>query len=207
VPYTLYGWRQTGSMAIEAALAEGGIAHDFVAISRKTDQNLRPAFTAINPRQQLPALVTPDGTVVTEGPAILAHLGDAHPAAGLIPAPGSSDRARHDRWMAFFHANVYEAMLRELFPDRYTGDPAGAPAVATAATGYVRRHFVIFDAQIGAGPFVFGERLTMLDIYVWMLCWWVDAAWLTAHCPAVQRLKDAADARPALVAVAQRHFG
>ena len=207
MPYTLYGWPQTGSMAVEAALAEADIPHVFVAISRKTDENLQPAFTAINPRQQLPALVTPDGTVVTEGPAILSHLGDAHPAAGLIPAPGSSARARHDRWMAFFHANVYEAMLRELFPDRYTTDPAGAPAVSAAATGYVRHHFVIFDGQIGAGPFVFGDRLSMLDIYVWMLCAWVDADWLRAHCPAIQRLKTAADARPALAAVAQRHFG
>lgn len=207
MPYRLYGWRQTGSMAIEAALAEGGIAHDFVAISRKTDENLGPAFTAINPRQQLPALVLPDGTVVTEGPAILSHLGDAHPAAGLIPVPGTPDRARHDRWMAFFHANVYEAMLRELFPQRYTTDPAGAPAVSAAATDYVRRHFVLFDGQIGGGPYVFGDGLTMLDIYVWMLCWWVDADWLRDRCPAVRRLKDAADARPALAAVAQRHFG
>jgi glutathione S-transferase len=109
--------------------------------------------------------------------------------------------------MAFFHANVYEAMLRELAPARYTDDPAGAPAIARAATAYVRRHFAIFDREIGPGPFVFGEALAMLDIYVWMLCYWVDPVWLRTECPAVQRLKDAADARPALAAVARRHFG
>ncbi|MGQ0565188.1 MAG: glutathione S-transferase family protein [Gemmobacter sp.] len=207
MPYTLYGWRQTGSMAIEAALAEGGIAHDVIAIDRAANETRTPAFTAINPRQQLPVLVLPDGTVVTEGPAILSHLADAHPATGLAPPPGSGPRARHDRWMGFFHANVYEAMLREIAPRRYTDDPDGAAGVARAATACVRRHFRLFDAQIGAGPFVFGDGLTMLDIYVWMLCYWVDADWLRDECPAVRRLKHAADARPALAATAARHFG
>jgi glutathione S-transferase len=205
--YRLYGWRQTGSMAVEAALAEAGIAHDFVPVSRKTDENLSAAYTALNPRQQLPALVCPDGTVVTEGPAILSHLADAHPAAGLIPAPGSGARARHDRWMAFLHANIYEAMLRELRPERYTDDPGGAPAVKSAATAYVQRHFEILDGQLGPGPYAFGDRMQMLDIYLWMLCWWVDADWLDGSCPAVARLRDAAQARPALSAVWDRHFG
>lgn len=205
--YKLYGWRQTGSMAIEAALAEAGIAHDFVPVSRKEDENFGPAFTAINPRQQLPALVCPDGTVVTEGPAILTHLADAHPLSGMIPTPGSTARARHDRWMAFLHANVYEAMLRELRPQSYTDDPTSAPSVKSAATAYVQRHFQILDGQLGLGPFLFGERLQMLDIYLWMLCWWVDADWLAATCPGITRLRDAAQARPALATVWARHFG
>lgn len=206
--YRLYGWRQTGSMAIEAALAEIGLEHEFVAISRKTDENLKPAFLAINPRGQLPALVLPDGTIVTEGPAILAHLGDAFPAAGLVPPAGTSQRATHDRWMAFFHANVYEGMLRQLFPDRYTARSECADAVKTAADAYVDRHFAIFEAALsGPGPFVLGARFSMIDIYVWMLCYWMDMAWLQAQCPNLARLFHAADARPALKQVAARHFG
>jgi glutathione S-transferase len=106
----------------------------------------------INPRGQVPILIHPDGTILTEGPAILSHLADAFPAARLSAAPGSSARAWADRWLAFFHANVYEGMLRELFPGRYTTDANGAPAVAAAATAYVRHHFQIFDAEIAARP-------------------------------------------------------
>lgn len=205
--YKLYGWRQTGSMAIEAALAEAGIEHEYVPVSRKLDENLGPAFTAINPRQQLPVLVCPDGTVVTEGPAILTHLADAHSSSGLIPVPGSTARARHDRWMAFLHANVYEAMLRELRPERYTDDPACAGSVKSAATTYVQRHFQLLESELGPGPFVCGERLQMLDIYLWMLCWWVDTEWLNAACPNITRLRDTAQSRPALSTVWARHFG
>jgi glutathione S-transferase len=166
-----------------------------------------PAFTAINPRQQLPALMLPDGTVVTEGPAILAHIADAHPDAGLIPKPGSSARATHDRWTAFFHANVYEAMLRELAPKRYTTEADGAPGIKAAAIAYTERHFRLFETQLGAGPFLLGNRLQMFDIYLWMLCYWVEADWLAANCPRIHALQKAADARPALASVAARHFG
>jgi glutathione S-transferase len=205
--YRLYGWRQTGSMAVEAALDEAAVAHTFIPVSRKTDENLTPDYTAINPRQQLPALVAPDGTVITEGPAILVHIADAHPQAHLIPAPGSTARARHDRWLAYLHANVYEAMLREAYPDRYTDDPDGAAGVKAAATAYVERHFEILEGQLGPGPFAFGDRMQMLDIYLWMLCWWADADWLAVACPGIFRLREAAQARPALAAVWARHFG
>ena len=205
--YRLYGWRQTGSMAIEAALAEAGVEHDFIPISRATDENLGAAFTRVNPRQQLPALVLPDDTVVTEGPAILAHIGDAFRGSGLVPPGGSSARATLDRWTAFFHANVYEAMLRELRPAAYTDDPKGAAAVGSAATAYVKRHFEIFEGQLGPGPYLFGERLSSFDIYLWMLCHWVDRDWLAATCPGITGLCDAASARPALAEVQRRHFG
>jgi glutathione S-transferase len=205
--YRLYGWRQTGSMAIEAALAEAGVPYDFVPVSRATDENLGPSFTAVNPRQQLPALVLPDGTVVTEGPAILAHIADAFPDAGLAPERGSSARAMLDRWTAFFHANVYEAMLRELKPASYTDDPAGAGGIRRAATAYVKQHFEIFEGQLGPGPFLLGDRLSSFDIYLWMLCHWVERDWLQSACPGTARLLDAASARPLLAEVARKHFG
>ena len=95
--YVLYGWQQSGSMAIEAVLAETGVPHVLEPVSRKTDENLGPAFTAIISRQQLPTLMLPNGTAVTEGPATLSHIADAHPKTGLIPSPGNSGRAIHDR--------------------------------------------------------------------------------------------------------------
>jgi glutathione S-transferase len=197
-------------MAIEAALGLCGAAWTPVDTPRpKTDAD-RAALLAINPRGQVPILIHPDGTVITEGPAILLHLADAFPASGLAPAPGTSLRAWHDRWFAFFQANVYEGMLRELFPDRYTHDPAGGPAVAAAATDYVRRHFLIFEAELARSPdqsFFCGPTPSALDIYLWMLCFWMDADWLSAHCPALFAHWQRMRALPALRPVEQAHFG
>ncbi|MCU0905173.1 MAG: glutathione S-transferase family protein [Tabrizicola sp.] len=208
--YRLHGRRQTGSMAIEAALELCGATWDPIDTPRPTTEAELAALHRINPRGQVPILIHPDGTVITEGPAILSHLADAFPAAGLAPAPGTSLRAWHDRWLAFYHANVYEGMLRELFPDRYTDDASGAPAVATAATTYVRRHFLIFEAEIAARPaepFFCGPKPAILDIYLWMLCFWMNADWLGSHCPALTARWHRMRAIPGLAKIEADHFG
>jgi GST-like protein len=204
--YRLYGWRQTGSLAIEAAFAEAGVAYEFVPVSRETDENLTDAYRKINPRQQLPALELPDGSIMTEGAAMLLHIGDAFPAAGLLPKPGSSARAQHDRWLAFFAINVYEGELRQIRPGNYTTDPHGAAGVKAAADAYVERHFRIYDDSLGAGPYLFGGHFTMVDIYVWMLAQWMDQPWLAQNCLKVKRLADTVMARPLIAPVQQAHF-
>jgi glutathione S-transferase len=193
-------------MGIEAALAEAGVAYEFIPVSRKTNENLGEAFTRINPRQQLPALALPDGSIMTEGSAMLLHIGDAFPAAQLLPKPGSSERAQHDRWLAFFAVNVYEGELRQLKPGYYTTDPAGAAGVKAAADAYVERHFQIYNENLGTGPYLFGEHFTMIDIYVWMLAQWMDQPWLAANCPKVKRLSDAVMARPLIAPIQKAHF-
>jgi glutathione S-transferase len=205
--YRLHGNRLTGSCAIEAALAEAAVPHEFVTVNTTAGETRTEAFRRINPRQQVPVLELPDGTIVTEGPAILSHIADCHPGAKLAPLPGSSARARHDRWIAFFHANVYEGELRQLFPDRYVDDPACAPAVKRAADRYIERHFSIFEAELAEGPFFFGAQLSNLDIYVWMLAQWADMAWLDANCPKLAALSRAVAARPLIAPVHARHFG
>jgi GST-like protein len=204
--YKLYGWRQTGSMAIEAAFAELGVDYDFVPVSRKTNENLGDGFRKINPRQQLPALMLPDSSIMTEGAAMLLHLGDAFPASGLLPKPGSSERAQHDRWLAFFAVNVYEGELRQIRPANYTTDPMGAGGVKAAADAYVERHFGIYDSVLSEGPYFFGSTFTMVDIYVWMLAQWMEQSWLAQHCPRVKRLSDCVMVRPSIAPIQKAHF-
>jgi GST-like protein len=188
--YKLYGWRQTGSMAIEAAFAEAGVDYEFVPVSRKTNENRTEAFAKINPRQQLPALELPDGSIMTEGSAMLLHIGDAFPAAKL----------------AFFAVNIYEGELRQLRPSNYTTDPAGAAGVKAAADAYVERHFQIYNDNMGAGPYLFGGHFTMIDIYVWMLAQWMEQPWLAENCPKVKRLADTVMARPLIAPIQKAHF-
>jgi glutathione S-transferase len=205
--YRLYGRRQTGAMAVQAALSEAGVPFDYIDMPRPHTPDEIAAFAVINPRLQVPVLVHPDGTVITEGPAILSHIADAHPSTGLAPAPGSPARARHDRWIAFFQANVYEAMLRELFGERYTTDPGGAESVQDAATAYIHRHFQIFEGELAKGPYLFDQRFTLFDIYLWMLCFWMNETWLVTNCPRITRLWREAQARPALARIGAAHFG
>lgn len=204
--YKLYESINSGSSAVEAALEEAGAAYETVLTSTSEKKHLTEAYRAINPRQQVPALTLPDGTIMTEGTAMMLHLADAFPDAGLAPKPGSSARAQHDRWLVFMAVNIYEGELRKTYPARYSDDPAGGDLVFSNATTYVNRHYLILEEAIGGGPYFFGETLTMVDLYLWMLSYWIDGAWLKANCPKVVALVERVRARPKVVPVHVKHF-
>ncbi len=209
--YILYGYAGSGSAVVEAAMAEAGIPFEFRELDRAAEEHRGEAFTRINPRQQVPTLVLPEGSVVTEVPAILNHLADTHPESGLAPPPGTPERARHDRWQAFLHANLYEGMLRFYYSDRYTTDAEGAEGVKAAAAAYIDQHFALFDAalgegSLGEGPFFAGARLSAVDLFAWMLGSWVEREPLARACPKLARLMAVVEARPKLAEVVARNL-
>ncbi|MDT4816554.1 Glutathione S-transferase GST-6.0 [compost metagenome] len=53
------------------------------------------------------ALVLDNGEVLTEGPAILQFIADAHPEAGLAPANGSWERVRLQELLNFITSEVH----------------------------------------------------------------------------------------------------
>lgn len=201
--YRLYGSAGSGSVSVEAALAEAGAPYDVIAVDTGEGRHLTEAFRAINPRQQVPALQLPDGSVMTEGSAMMLHLADAFPAARLAPAPGSPARAQHDRWLIFMAVNIYEGELRKAYSDRYGSDAASIKACGET---YVERHYAILEEAI-KGPFLLGGDFTMADIYLWMLASWMDQAWLAANCPKVAALAAAVGARPLIAPIHAAHFG
>ena len=207
--YRLYGTTHTSTCAAKAALAEADAPFEEVEIATRKQQHLTEEYRKINPRQQVPSLMLPDGSVMTEGPAILLHVADAHPGAGLAPPPGTSARAQHDRWLTFLALNVNEAGQRMNYPERFTTDSNGKQAVEEAARAYMDRHFGIFEEALGNGPYFFGDDLSMLDIYVWMLAQWPGGskASFEANCPKIVRLANTAKARPKIAPIHEENFG
>jgi GST-like protein len=59
--YKLYGSPGSGSAAVEAALAEAGAEYQVIPVITKQGAHRTEEYTAINPRQQVPALKLPDG--------------------------------------------------------------------------------------------------------------------------------------------------
>lgn len=201
--YRLYGSLGTGSASVEAALAEAGAGYAVIATDTKQGRHLEEAFRCINPRQQVPALELPDGSVMTESAAMLLHIADAFPAAGLAPKPGTPDRAQHDRWLIFMVVNLYEGELRHYYPDRYGDDAA---SVAEKAVAYVERHYAILEQAI-AGPFLFGDRMTMADIFLWNMATWMDPEGLASRFPKVFALMTAVRTRPRIAPIDKAHAG
>ncbi|MER8436718.1 glutathione S-transferase family protein [Mesorhizobium sp. M1312] len=168
--YKLYTRPNTGGFVVEAALALAGVPFDQINVPKSDPPD--QAFLDISPLNQVPVLILPDGSSMTESAAICILLAERHPEAALAPAPNSPDRADFLRWMTFMSSVIYSADLRFFYAHRYTADPGGVEAVKQAAISEMDRGFAILDAALESREWLVGDRLTLADIYLVMLVAW-----------------------------------
>jgi glutathione S-transferase len=116
-------------------------------------------------------LVLDDKSVLTESLAIMLHVADNHLSSGLIPTPGSAERAQVYRWMSFVATNVYEGLLRLLYSDMYTTN-SDLAQVVESADQYLKSAFGILNQSLSQGPCLVGGRTGVADIYLAMLLTW-----------------------------------
>jgi glutathione S-transferase len=196
--YTLYARNQAGSMAVEALLAACGADYKVIVLNRKEDGAFEEFFHTINPKAEVPALVLPDGSVMTESAAMMIHICEEYPKAGLAPLPGEAGRAQFLRWQVYLAAALYGSDLRLFYPQRFTTDSNGADGVKARAEQTMAEEFAIYADALGDRTFMTG-KLSAVDIYAAMLCSWApDVNALFALHPNLKRMYDAVVAHPAV---------
>lgn len=91
---SLYGyWRSSTSYRTRIALNLKGLTYDQVDVDLLKKENRETAYLGLNPQGRVPALVTDDGTVLTQSLAIIEWLDEAYPTPSLLPG-SAADRAR-----------------------------------------------------------------------------------------------------------------
>jgi GST-like protein len=208
--YTLYGKKGSGSASVEAALE---IAHAPYRIVETASWERNAAFdelVAINPIGQIPTLVLPDGSALSESAAIHIHLADAHPSAGLLPRQASA-RAQAIRGLVFVAANCYSAITIIDFPERFCKDADEDEAVKARIRDGTRarlhRHWEIFADLFAPQPFLSGEQIGSLDLYAAVVSKWSGArSHLREARPAFHETLARIDAHPKVAPVFARHW-
>ena len=205
--YILYGARGAGSLSVEAALAETGVAFEIVDLDFRSNEQLSPAHRARNPTGKVPALVLPSGEMLTESLAILLTIAERHPEAKLLPHAGSDARAQTLRWMAFLGTEVYPMIEIEDYPERFAeGD--GVPRLREVARERVRERCLILERGISGDPWLLPSGFCVADIYAANLTRWImNRSWRAANCPKIERLAAQVAARERIAPVWKRHFG
>ncbi len=195
-------WRpDSGTLVIEVAFAWAGLVPERVRVERSEQHEAE--FLALNPAAQIPVVVMPDGTLLTETAAIVIAIDEAVPQAGLLPPIGTAARATSLRWLMLLVTSVYSAALRTYYSHRFTTDPseAGLAGVREAAQADSRRLFDILAREI-EGPFLLGRQMTIVDVYAAMLAGWCEPG---ARPPALQVLHRSVMAQPAIAQAWRRH--
>ena len=204
--YKLYWAQGSGAMAPQALFEEIGVEYEKIIIDFEKEEHKSDEFLAVNPMGQIPALVLPDGTLMTETAAMLVQIVDRHPEAKLAPPAGSAERARFLRWLFFLASNVYPTNLRFYYADRYSTDPSAAEGIKAAAARDLNEQFGILEDALDPGPYLLGATFSAVDILLWMLIQWhPEPAQLFERAPRVKQVTELVQARPAVARTWREH--
>src|SRR5438093_1077803 len=99
-------------------------------------------YMAVNPKGYVPALRFDDGSILTEGPAIVQYLADQKPTSGLAPAAGSPVTVADAYAFTVVHWTNFLGIDLKAYPNltAYMGRVGGRPKVQEAlkAEGLVK---------------------------------------------------------------------
>lgn len=156
------------SLSPHIVLREAGQSVELVQVDLSTGQikDTGAAFRDINPKGYVPAIEIADGSLLTEGAAIIQHLADSHPDAGLAPAAGTVERARVNEWLTFLSSELHKA-----FGPLFNG--ASSDAARNDAIAKVKNRLDYVEATLADGrSFITGDRFSIADAYLFTLTNW-----------------------------------
>ncbi len=167
------------SMTPHMLLEELGVPFELKLVDRDNNAHKSAAYLKMNPNGLIPVLVEGD-LVLYETAAIVMHLVDTHPAAGLAPAVGTAERAQFYKWLMWLSASLQPQFSIYFYSGRYVapGNASGAAEVRAAIEKRIEGLIDQIDAQLASHgrPWLMGERFSALDPYALMMCRWTRNA-------------------------------
>ncbi|MBK3464108.1 glutathione S-transferase [Pseudomonas sp. A1230] len=204
--YQLYGHRNSGAAAIEAALELCQIAFRFIDIEASTEA--AEDLAKLNPLKQIPTLQLPDGSVLTESAAILIHLGLTFPKSGLLPAK-ADERDQAIRGLVYIVSNCYAAIGVVDYPERWLVMPDEASQQNLIAGARQRLHWSweVFADQFSAELYLDDETPGALDVLAAVVTRWAGSReHLRQTRPGFYAWLQRIDRHPVLAPVFARHW-
>jgi GST-like protein len=203
----LLGCKGCGNAIVEAAFGVAGIPVDYEEVDYSDDSPTRPRLLQFNPLGQVPTLVLPDGTVMTESLAMLHYIDDLAPKAGLIPPKGDPLRPAFYRWAVFLIAAVYPTYTYGDDPKKWIADETASKLLRESTDKHRQALWKQVEGEV-KGPWFLGERFSALDLYVAaMTRWRPGVLWFAKNTPKVVEIAKRAAALPAVAPVMAKNFG
>src|SRR5262249_36648942 len=147
-------------------LREAGLPFDLEQVhlgSHKTKSGAD--YYTINPKGYVPALRLDDGTVLTEGPAIVQYLADQKPASKLAPPNGTIERYRLQEWL-----NLTSTEIHKTFSPLF--NPHTPDETRKANIERLEKRFDFVEKELAAKSFLMGDTFTVADAYLFTVLAW-----------------------------------
>ena len=197
--YKLYWSKDSAAEGPAILMDEAGIEHEKISVDLSKGENWEPHYLAVNPTGYVPALLTPEGSLITEAGAILLYLCERH-RLDLAPTPNDVRRATFLRFLFFFCTTVPVATKRYWFAHRLVREPSDIPWMQAESLKEQERFWKTVDDHLNeGGPFMLGDKFSVLDIQLTVLVPW-HAKWqeLLNRFPALKHCYELTIERPAV---------
>lgn len=154
------------SMASHIALHETGLPFEIEKVDFATKKTAGGAdFMQINPKGYVPAVRLDDGSILTEGAAVLQYIADQSPNSGLAPKPGTMARYRLQEWLTFIGTEIHKT-FSPLF------NKAAAEEVKTNARNLLTKRLGYVETQLANKPYLMGDSFSVADAYLFVVVNW-----------------------------------
>jgi maleylacetoacetate isomerase len=160
--YTYF--RSSAAYRVRIALNLKGVAYDSVSINLLTGEQREEGYRTINPQGRVPSLDIGVATLI-QSPAILEYLDECYPEPPLLPV-GAVNRAKVRAVSSLIGCDIHPLnnsgtiayLKKRLGHDQATADEWYAH--------WVREGFDAIERLIEPGPYAFGSRITLADVYL-----------------------------------------
>ncbi|MGZ2410806.1 glutathione S-transferase [Sphingomonas sp. F9_3S_D5_B_2] len=156
------------SQAPHILLHEIGLNHDAERVDLRAKQLEDGSdYLKVNSKGAVPALELDSGEVLTENAVILQYLGDRTNWPEVLPPLGDFRRYRVLEMVNFITTELHKR-FGILF------NPNAGEDTRNLVIGELEKKLAYIDGQLGEGPFLFGEQLTLPDPYLFVISRWAE---------------------------------
>lgn len=158
------------SLASHITLRESGkdFTLDGVDLMKKRLEN-GDDFFAVNPKGQVPALLLDDGTLLTEGVAIMQYLADSVPDRQLLAPTSSLSRYKTIEWLNYIATELHKGFTPLFRPDTPEDFKPTVRALLEKKMQYV-------NDSLKDNQWICGPRFSIADAYLFTVLRWAYAA-------------------------------
>ena len=159
-------WRSGTSYRTRIALNLKGLAYRQQGVDLRQGAQRSDHYLRLNPQGLVPALEI-EGAVLTQSPAILEWLEEAHPAPPLLP-PDPVDRARVRAMAALIGCDIHPLNNLRVGKALREGFGADQAAIDAWAARWILPGFEALEALVAghAAGWCFGDAPTLADCYL-----------------------------------------
>jgi len=159
----------SSSLLVHIVLQEAGLPFTPIKINEHTKIiDGGGDYRKVNPLGYVPALQLENGTLLTEGVAIVQYIADQVPHKKLAPPNGTIERTKLQSWLNFFSSEMHKGGFSPLF---YKGMPEEARSVFRAR---LVSRFIHLDEHLKNNEYVMGQDYSVADAHFFVVSNWAN---------------------------------